>query len=64
MGVRYLISEPDEPTWWQRHKPTVYAVVGLAAGAWLASAAGHGDGTPAGTGSSPTPTVTASASGR
>lgn len=59
MGVRYLISEPDEPTWWQENKPVVYAVAGLAAGFWLASAGGHGDGTPAGPGPSPSASVTA-----
>ncbi|WBP92220.1 hypothetical protein O1G21_41020 (plasmid) [Kitasatospora cathayae] len=62
--MRYLISEPDEPTWWEKHKPTVYAVVGLAAGVWLASAGGHGNSAPAGTGTSPTPSITASPSGR
>jgi len=64
LGVRYLISEPDEPTWWEKNKPTVYAVVGLAAGLWLASAGGSNTGTPASPGPSPTATVTAAPSGR
>ncbi|MEV7602915.1 hypothetical protein AB0O91_36675 [Kitasatospora sp. NPDC089797] len=62
--MRYLISEPDPPTWWQKHRPTVCAVVGLAAGAWLASAAGHGGAAPAGPDPSPSSAVSSPATGR
>ncbi|MFD7262981.1 hypothetical protein [Streptomyces sp. NPDC059874] len=55
MGVRYVVSEPDPPTWWAKNKAAVYAVLGLAAGFYLAGGGG-GDAQPA-PGPAPGPTV-------
>ncbi|WP_331717681.1 hypothetical protein OG264_39640 (plasmid) [Streptomyces xanthophaeus] len=62
MGVRYVVSEPDPPTWWAKNKAAVYAVLGLAVGFYLAGGGG-GDAQPApgpvtGPTASTTPTAT------
>lgn len=57
MGVKYVLSEPEPPTWWARNKAAVYAVVGLAVGFYLAG----GGGQDAGPAPQPGPTPSASA---
>lgn len=37
MGVKYVIAEPEPPTWWQQHRTKVIATTALLAGYWLGS---------------------------
>ncbi|MCM2424274.1 hypothetical protein [Streptomyces sp. RKAG293] len=52
MGVKYLLTTPEPPTWWARYKTVVWGVVGLLIGLQLSGT--HGS-TPA---PSPTPGAT------
>ncbi|MGA5135480.1 hypothetical protein ACPCTO_37645 [Streptomyces olivoreticuli] len=59
MGVRYVISEPDAPGFWQRRKAVICLSLGLAGGLWLHHATAGVPAQPPASTSSPSATSTA-----
>ncbi|MCZ7430112.1 hypothetical protein [Streptomyces sp. WMMC1477] len=57
MGVKYVIAEPEPPTWWQQHRTKFIATATLLLGYWLGSTVA-----PPADGAVPEPTPTPSAS--
>jgi hypothetical protein len=60
MGVKYVLSEPEPPTWWTRNKMLAASVAFLVIGYWLAGGC-EGDASPHPSTPSPSPSVSRTA---